>query len=144
MDLSRAFSGQRQRHERDAGGETPWSLGHSVGPRSYEKVTRGDRMAMPDIPVRGGITPRWARPSRKAPRAAPQAAPGERTVRPWSGVDEGQRAVRGRDVLPGRVAPIGQELAQVGAVNLGVEVDVAAVGQALRGVGDDNPRCSTK
>ena len=37
----------------------------------------------------------------KAPRAAPQTAPGERTVRPWSGVDERQLF---------RVGPVGVEV----------------------------------
>jgi hypothetical protein len=64
-----------------------------------------------------------------APRAAPDAAPGGRTVGPWSGVDQGQRAVRRRDFLPGRVAPIGKQLSEVRAINLLVEVDVAPVAE---------------
>ena len=63
------------------------------------------------------------------PHAAPLAAND-----PRSGVDEGQWAVRRRNVLPGRVTPVGKELPEVRAVHLLVEVDVAAVGQALGGV----------
>jgi len=63
----------------------------------------------------------------------------ERTVRPWSGVDQGQRAVRRRDALPRGVAPVGQQRGKVRAVHLLVKVDVAAVGEALGGVGEDGP-----